>query len=41
MSEPLPEFEMIGDADADAAVCVDGMCAVPGVETDAEGQAED
>lgn len=27
MSEPLTPFEMVGDADA--AVCVDGVCALP------------
>ncbi|VTR09365.1 Uncharacterised protein [Clostridioides difficile] len=32
MSEPLVPFEMVGDADA--AVCVDGVCALPEAETD-------
>lgn len=39
MSDPVVPFEMIGDDDA--AVCVDGVCAVPEVRTDASDSASD
>ena len=39
MSDPLVPFEMIGDDGA--AVCVDGVCAVPEVGTDASDSASD
>ena len=39
MSDPLVPFEMIGDDDA--AVCVDGVCALPEAGADAPDVVQD